>query len=108
MMNLNFENFKENISQRQLNMAQKYLHEGHTISISENDRGCYDAVIREGNKEYWVEVTLALGTEDVIEDCYCSKCNSLFCVHTVAVLQLISENTKMNTGEHSNNKLPPN
>jgi hypothetical protein len=102
-------NFKECLPSQLVNLAGQYLLEDHTISISENDEGCYDAVIREDNKEHWVEVTLALGTEDVIEDCYCSKCNSLFCVHTTAVLQLISENIKINADEHSNNnKLPPN
>ena len=79
----------------------------HGISISKNDEGCYDTVIREGGAEHWVEVTL--GTGNRIEDCYCDKCKSLLCVHTVAVLQIISENTKINADENSNsNKLSPN
>ncbi|MEN6471469.1 MAG: hypothetical protein ABFC62_08375 [Clostridiaceae bacterium] len=96
-------NFKGILPRKLINMARQYLLEEHTIRIAENDEGCYDAAIREGNKEHWVEVTLALGTEDVIEDCYCSKCNSLRCVHTVAVLLLISENTKINAKGYSNN-----
>lgn len=96
------------MNQQLANLARGYLLEEHTISISENDEGCYDAVVREDNKVHWVEVTLALGTRDVIEDCYCSKCNSLICVHTVAVLLRISENTKMNAWRRSKIKLLPN
>jgi len=105
---MNIENFMEYIPQQLLNIAQQYLLKGNSISILENDEGCYDAVIREGDTEHWVEVTLALGTSNIIEDCYCSKCNSLFCVHTVAVLQLISDNRKMDTHSFSNIEIPVN
>lgn len=92
--------FKECLPSQLVNLARQYLLEDHTISISENDAGCCDAIIREGNKEHWVEITLTSGTSNIVEDCYCSKCNSLLCVHTVAVLQLISKNKNATAEEH--------
>lgn len=91
---ISLENFKEYMPQQLLIAAQQFLKEGHTISISESDDGCYDALICERKEKHWVEVTLELGSDNVIEDCYCSKCNNLICVHTVVVLQLISEKQK--------------
>lgn len=91
---INLENFKEYMPRQLLITAQHFLKEGHTISISESDNGCYDALICRGMEKYWVEVTLELDSDSIIEDSYCSKCNSLLCVHTIAVLQLISENKK--------------
>jgi hypothetical protein len=85
---MTIENFKEHLPKEMLNMAQQYLLEDHTISMSENDESCYDAVIREGGVEHWVEVTL--DSEAVIEDCYCTKCKSSCCIHTSAILLLIA------------------
>lgn len=81
---LNMTNFQEKFPKRLLKKASKYVSIGKVIGISQNDEGCYDALIRDKGAEFWAEVTLDENAN--IEDCYCQLCKSSVCVHTTAML----------------------
>jgi len=85
---LNIDNFKGYFSAEILHIAQQYLFENLDINLTENDEGCYDARFCEDGVEHWAEITL--DSDNMVEDCYCDKCKSLYCIHTAATLLLIS------------------
>lgn len=84
---LNMTDFQKELPERLLKEVSKLVSSGVVRSVSRNDEGCYDALIRDKGAEFWAEVTLDENAN--IEDCYCQLCNSIVCVHTTAMLFVI-------------------